>query len=290
MMKTAIRCWLVAGIVAIGVLPVRAAVLFNATGGTTTPGAWTSGNYVTDQINYAMSSAQAAFQSAGLWDSGTSTVGGGSVTGTLYYAFFARPLDREGDTRLPGGASHNGSLQFPGNSFGGGMLLNGTTPQLNIDQYPGYYAHSYFRGSPDAPSGGGDMTGTRYDLSPNRLDLVQVTVQYTGSGNANVTILDTYYDNGSSTPYASNTTTLTNVPASFDTFAFISGHKDAYANRWSFDGDTSFAGSTSAIAFATTAAEAYNTITAVPEPSTIVMFVGCGLLGLLGYFGYRRRN
>jgi len=100
---------------------LQAAVLQVGTGGgMTSPGLWTSGGVVTNAF-IAMTVDADLFGT--LYDSGNGTVGGGTVSGDLYYAFTARSLDRMGSTVY---CPTNTSTAVPytlGTSFAGGQLL-----------------------------------------------------------------------------------------------------------------------------------------------------------------------
>jgi len=56
-----------------------------ASGATTDPGLTPGGVYVEDSVAHAADTA--AFTTAGFWGATSSSVGGGAVAGTLYYAF-----------------------------------------------------------------------------------------------------------------------------------------------------------------------------------------------------------
>ena len=153
-------------VLSVGIL--QAGVLQVGTGGgTTAPGAWTSGGTVCSAFT-ALTVAPANF--GALYDSASGTVGGGTVAGDLYYAFTARSLDRAGDTRLPTN-SVAGYPYSPGTSFAGGQLV-GTSPSLSVSQAYGNYAFGYNIGT----NGTGPSTffnNPRVDLAPARVALFE---------------------------------------------------------------------------------------------------------------------
>jgi hypothetical protein len=247
---------LLAGIVLFASL-VQAAVLQVGTGGgTTAPGTWTSGGAVTNAFT-ALTVNPASFGT--LFDSASGRVGGGTVSGDLYYAFTARSLDRAGDTRLPTN-SVAGSPYNPGTSFAGGQLI-GASPSLSVSQAFGNYAFGYNIGT----NGTGPSTffnNPRLDLAPARVALFEVHVQYNASANDSAVITMRLYDNlpAQRQPVASDvavyTQTLNTASSdfSFDSFQFISGHMDANSTRWQF----------SNVAFAQNAGEASDYILTHP--------------------------
>ncbi len=216
---------------------LNAAVLQVGTGGgITLPGTWTSGAAVSDAFT-ALTVTPVNFGS--LYDSASGTVGGGTVTGDLYYAFTARSLDRAGDTRLPTN-SVSGFPNFPGNSFAGGQLV-GTALSLSVSQAFGNYAFGYNIGT----NGNGPSTffnTPRVDLAPARVALFEVHVQYNAAAADTATITVHLYDNltaqrqPTASDVAAYTQTLTtaNSDFSFNAFQFISGHSDANPARWLF--------------------------------------------------------
>lgn len=216
---------------------LHAAVLQVGTGGgITVPGAWTSGAAVSDAFT-ALTVAPGNFGS--LYDSASGTVGGGTVTGDLYYAFTARSLDRAGDTRLPTN-SVSGFPYSPATSFAGGQLV-GTSPSLSVSQAFGNYAFGYNIGT----NGNGPSTffnTPRVDLAPARVALFEVHVQYNASAADTATITVLLYDNltaqrqPTAADVAAYTQTLTTASSdfSFNAFQFTSGHTDTNPARWLF--------------------------------------------------------
>ncbi len=213
-----------------------------------------------DRIDLTLDTA--AFTTAGLWDATSSTVGGGTIDGDLYYAFIARPLDREGGaTYMPDPPGAVGGLTSPSGARGGGLISRDTTEVLGVGDNVAAHAYSIF----GALTGNADLSN-RIDVSPNLPMTFLVHIDFNASSNDAVTITG-------STPYHTTEHKKTaSGDASFDLFAFVS---DASNNRWEF----------SNVAFATTAEEA---IAAVPEPSTWLL-LAMGAVGLAG-FGARRRS
>jgi hypothetical protein len=89
---------------------------------TTNPGLSPGGGGVNDMSILTLDTA--AFTTAGLWDSVSNTVGGGTVSGTLYIAFTARALDRQSGSPsfFPSGLTTLPGFAAPNNSYGGGEL------------------------------------------------------------------------------------------------------------------------------------------------------------------------
>ena len=198
-----------------------------------------------------------AFITAGLYDAGSSTVGGGNVSGTLYYAFTGRSLDREGDT-LP--APYTQSIpDRPTTAFASGQINRGGTEVLGVGNAWTHWGSGVFGSvTPD-----NDFVN-RFDPSPQYAATFLVQIDFVAGGDDTVTV-QAFLDG---TTYA---TPVTTGDASFDRWLFRSGHNsDSVNNRWEF----------SDVAFATIAAEALNAI-AVPEPGSMAL-IGLGLLGLIG--------
>lgn len=80
-------------------------------------GSWSSGGAVADAIT-ALTVNPAQF--GALYDSASGRVGGGTVTGDVYYAFTARSLDRTGAAGYLPTNSVSGSPYRPGTAFAGG--------------------------------------------------------------------------------------------------------------------------------------------------------------------------
>ena len=241
---------LLAGILHAGVLQVGTG------GGTTAPGAWTSGGAVCSAFT-ALTMVPANF--GALYDSASGTVGGGTVSGDLYYAFTARSLDRAGDTRLPTNSVANYPYS-PSSSFAGGQLV-GATPSLSVSQAYGNYAFGYNIGT----NGTGPSTfynNPRVDLAPARVALFEVHVHYNASANDSASITMRLYDNlpvqrqpvASDVAVYTQTVTTASSDFSFASFQFISGHADANPARWQF----------SNVAFAQNAGEASDYILTHP--------------------------
>lgn len=194
-----------------------------------------------------------AFASVGLWDAASGTVGGGTVNGDLYYAFIARPLNREGDANyIPNPPGAVTGLPKPSNARGGGVISRGTTDVLGVGDNISAYAYSTF----GALTGNADLSN-RLDLSPNLPVTFLVHIDFNAGANDAVTVTGTI-------PFHSTEHTRTaSGDASFDLFRFMS---DASNNDWEF----------SSVAFATTAEEA---LEAIPEPSTLMLaLVACAML------------
>ncbi|MDZ7617324.1 MAG: hypothetical protein U1E05_09980 [Patescibacteria group bacterium] len=207
-----------------------------ASGGITTPSGSES------RIDVVLNTT--AFASVGLWDAVSGTVGGGAVDGHLYYAFIARPLDREGDgAHIPNPPGRFGGLSFPSNARGGGVISRGATDLLGVGDNLDAYAYSTF-----GTLTNGDLSN-RLDLSPNLPVTFLVHVNFDPGANDAVTVTGTI-------PYHTTEHKRTaSGDASFDLFRFMS---DASNNRWEF----------SSVAFATTAEEA---LAAIPEPSALML-------------------
>jgi len=247
--------WASVAVLAAGVS--RAEVLQVGGGGTTAPGAWTSGAPVSNVIT-ALTVVPANF--GALYDSASGRVGGGTVAGDLYYAFTARSLDRAGDTRLPTN-SVAGYPYSPDTSFAGGQLL-GAEPSLSVSQAYGNYAFGYNIGT----NGLGPNTffnNPRVDLAPARVALFEVHLHFNASGNDTASITMRLYDNlpaqrqPVATDVASHTQTLNTASSdfAFDAFQFISGHADTRSTRWHF----------SNVVFAENAGEASNYLLTHPD-------------------------
>ena len=260
----------------------QASLIQVGSGGTTNPGAWTTGNPTVDSIGVTLN--QSVFTAAGLWDSVTSSVGGGTVSGDLYYAFTAIPLDRVGQwgfAAYPSGRPIAPYVARPSNSFGGGQTLLGSTQLTTIGQGYGQYDQGYTTGG--APGAGGSNYqidgANRADIAPDRLAVWQIKVHFVAGGNDTVSGSVTLYDNGSTTPTITRTNSnIYTGNSAFDAFRFISGHGDAYANRWTF----------SNVAFATTASEALAAV--VPEPASLAMLALGSTMILLRPRNDRPRN
>ncbi len=200
-------------------------------GGITTPPA---GGPATNTIS-ALTVVPANF--GALYDSSSGLVGGGDVSGDLYYAFTARSLDRAGDTNLPEGSAAY-SPYSPSSSFAGGQLV-GSTPSLGISQAFGHYGLGYYIGSPD--SGVSDFSNPRVDMAPARVALYEVHLHFNASASDSATITMTLYDNLPlmRQPIASDLVYTQEVRTtfgdfSFNSFRFTSGHTNSNPNRWSW--------------------------------------------------------
>ena len=271
-MRAILRGMLTAALVVVCAASAQATLIQVGTGGTTNPTTGISGTLVTDTISVTLN--QSAFAAVGLWDSTSGTVGGGSVSGDLWYAFSATPLDRQGDTNLPDPKSSQASS--PDNSFGGAETVNDGAVVDCLGQVFGWYAQSFTVGSPGAGGSGYDMN-PRYDLSPNRTATWLVHVTYGANGTDSISMSADLYDNGSTTKTATVAGSTSVSDLSFDAFQFASGMSNGNANRWTF----------SNVAFATTSAEALAGIT-IPEPMSMIM-LGTALLGLIAY-AWRKRK
>ena len=171
-----------------------------------------------------------------LHDSASGRVGGGMVSGEVFYAFTARSLDRTGDTCLPVGSSAY-VPNSPGNSCGGGQLA-GANPSLGLGQKYGNWGMGFFTATNGA--GGGDF-GPRIDTAIARVSLFEVRLKFNPSANDTATVTKYAFDNlpGQRQPTAAD------LPAhvraltvsgdfSFDRFQFVTGHTEAKATRWAF--------------------------------------------------------
>lgn len=237
-------------ILVVATAPVsKAAVIQVSTGGTTDPGL-SGGGTISDLISIAVD--QPAFTTATLWDGGTSTVGGGSVAGSLVIAFEMTPLDR----------APSGGVGTPTNAFSGGQLYNNNGEKLALGNSWAAWAYSYFGSGSGDVNGGGNLL-----LSVNTPILGIMNITYNAGADDNVTIKVS--DDGGATYH---TAALTG-DYSFDEFRLRSGHDSATANnRWEW----------SNVAFATGEAEA---IAAVPEPSSTALL---GLGGLVLMLRHRK--
>jgi hypothetical protein len=204
------------------------------TGGTTVPGAWTSGAIV----SHALLAFTVTPSSYGdLYDSASGLVGGGTVAGDVYYAFTACCLDRAGDTLLPAGSA-NTSPYSPSAAFGGGQLV-GTAPSLGFGQKYGNWGLSHFLSVNG--SDGGDFS-PRIDMAPARVMLYDVRIHFNASAADTASVVMYTYDNlpaGQQQPVGTNTPTYSrqaNITGdfAFNAFQFISGHADANPARWRF--------------------------------------------------------
>jgi hypothetical protein len=207
-------------------------------GGVTSPGGWSSGDVVTNAFT-ALTVDSGKFGI--LYDSASGCVGGGTVTGDLYYAFTARSLDRRGD---PVYCPTNTSSAVPydlGTSFAGGQLV-GAAPSLNVGEARGRWAYSYNIGTNGSGSAN-EYSTPRQDPSPARAALFEVHVHYNSSAVDSATITMWTYDSlsGQRQPMTNDLATSTQTLAtassdfSFNQFQFISGHADATPyTRWMF--------------------------------------------------------
>lgn len=246
-MQTVLRrvrlCSVLAGIL----LPafVRAAVIQEGTGGgTTTPAAWTTGNAVESDAFTALVPDPAKF--GALYDASSGKVGGGSVTGDLYYAFTARSLDRTGaagyiPTNSLGSTPYGLTTTSTNGSYAGGQLI-GDAPTLNVGEARGNWAYGFNVGA----NGGGSIGdfSPRFDVATARVALFEVHVHYNASAADSATVVIRYYDNlpGQRQPTASDTPTaaytnsfLPSGDYAFSSFRFTSGHNDTVPyTRWLF--------------------------------------------------------
>lgn len=212
---------------------VFAAILQVGTiGGTTTPPA---GGPATNTIA-ALTVVPSNF--GALYDSTSGMVGGGNVSGDLYYAFTARSLDRAGDTLLPQGSASKYPYD-PSSAFAGGQLV-GSSPSLSIGQAFGHFANGYNIGV--GGSGPADhLKNPRLDIAPARVALYEVHLKFNASAADTATITMRFYDNlpFMRQPITSDIVYTQQVISasgnfSFDRFQFTSGHINANPARWNF--------------------------------------------------------
>ena len=218
---------------------IQAGVLQIGTGGgTTAPGAWSSGDPVVSSFT-ALTVVPANF--GDLYDSASGKVGGGTVSGDLYYAFTARSLDRAGDSNLPTGSSALNPYS-PGTSFAGGQLV-GDSPSLSVSQAYGNWAMGYNIGANGSGPNAYFGNPIRLDMAPARVALFEVHVHYNASADDTATITMRVYDNllGQRQPVSSDVAVYTQVlytassDFSFSSFQFLSGHADTTpSTRWLF--------------------------------------------------------
>jgi len=214
-----------------------------ASGATTDPGL-TPGGTVEDSVTHAADSS--AFTTAGLWDAGSSSVGGGTVADTLYYAFTARSLDRNGDW------PHPSPLAPPDSAFGGVNLYLGATQGVLVGNMWGSWAFGAIIGGAETHllDGGGLLT-----IDPSVIPTILVEVEFVANAADNITVTASW----GGTDY----TTTGIADASFDQFLLRSGHNGWYQDYrsgggggWVLDAAVNNRWEFSDVAFATTAAEA----------------------------------
>lgn len=171
-----------------------------------------------------------------LFDSASGRVGGGSVSGEVFYAFTARSLDRTGDTCLPTGTTHY-TPNNPGSSAGGGQLV-GVNPSLGIGQKFGNWGMGWFTAT--NCTGGGDF-GPRIDTATTRVSLFEVRLRFNPSANDTAYVTKYVFDNlpNQRQPLASDTpahmrSLSVSGDFSFNKFQFITGHSSSVKTRWLF--------------------------------------------------------
>ena len=219
-------------------LSAHAAVIQTGTGGTTTP---TQNN--PNSIDITLN--QSAFTNENLWDSGTSTVGGGSVSGDLFIAFEMTPLDRGVNPNISNASS--------------GARLSGGGADLVFGNRSTAWAYSAWNGSNNNL---GDIDGGgRIDPIKNTTVLGVMEFNFADSADDTLT-LKVSGDDG-----VTWSTRIFTGDYSFDGFNFESNYTSGDPNDWKW----------STAGFATTQAEA---ISAVPEPSSAAL-LGLGGLALI---------
>lgn len=241
-MKTAaafsLKSLVMAGAMAFAATLPAAVIQVGTGGGTTSPGGWSSGGPDTVDAFTALVADAAKFGT--LYDSASGYVGGGTVTGDLYYAFTARSMDRRGD---PVYCPTNMSSAVPydlGTAFAGGQLV-GDTPSLNVGEGRGRWAYSFNVGTNG--TGSANEFPIRKDPAPARVALFEVHVHYNSSAVDDATVTIWTYDNlaGQRQPVTNDVATSTQTLAtassdfSFNKFQFSSGHADTRpCTRWLF--------------------------------------------------------
>lgn len=213
-------------------------------GGMTAPAGWSSGDTAVDAFT-ALTADPACFGS--LYDAASGLVGGGAVSGDVYYAFSARSMDRTGANPYLPTNSAAGVPFGPGTSFAGGQLI-GAAPSLNLGEALGFWACSYSVGTNGAGTCG-DLSPRR-DVAPARAALFEVHLHFNASANDTAEVVVRYYDNlpGQRQPVASDvpdgvfTNALPSGDYAFSSFRFASGHSDTTPyTRWLFS-NVAFAG------------------------------------------------
>lgn len=207
-------------------------------GGMTSPGDWSSGDPDVADAFTALVADAAKF--GDLYDSASGYVGGGTVTGDLYYAFTARSMDRQGSAPYCPTNMTSAAPYTLGTAFAGGQLV-GSTPSLNVSEGRGRWAYSFNIGTNG--TGSANEFPIRKDPAPTRVALFEVHVHYNSSAVDNATVTIWTYDNltGQRQPVTNDVATSTQTLAtassdfSFNTFQFSSGHADTTPlTRWLF--------------------------------------------------------
>lgn len=188
--------------------------------------------------NFVTATALVADRTAfgSLYDSASGLIGGGTVSGEVFYAFTARSLDRTGDTCLPAG-----SIAYkpytPGRSGSGGELV-GVNPSLGIGQKFGNWGMGWFTAT--NCTGGSDFS-PRIDAATNRVSLFEVRIRFNPSANDTATVIHYALDclPGQRQPKISDTaahvrTLSLSGDFSFRSFQFITGHAETATTRWVF--------------------------------------------------------
>ena len=217
----------------------HASVIQTGAGGTTTPTLDTP-----NSISITLD--QSAFTSANLWDSGTSTVGGGAVSGSLFIAFEMTPLDRGGNPNISNASS--------------GARLSGGGSDIVFGNRLSAWAYSAWKGTNDNL---GDISEGAGRIDPVKGTTVLGVMEFNfGSAVDDTLVLKVSGDDGATW----STRTFTG-DYSFDGFNFESNYTSGDPNGWKW----------STAGFATTQAEA---IAIVPEPSSAAL-LGLGGLALI---------
>ena len=175
-------------------------------------------------------------QFGNLYDSASGRVGGGAVSGEVFYAFTARSLDRTGDTCLPTGTTAY-TPNNPGSSAAGGQLV-GANPSLGIGQKFGNWGMGWFTAT--NCTGGSDFS-PRIDAATARVSLFEVRLRFNPSANDTAYVTKYVFDNlpnqrqplPSDTPAHMRSLSVSG-DFSFNKFQFITGHSSSVKTRWLF--------------------------------------------------------